>query len=203
MEHNIYIGRRGGGGRGIRKGKQGSTVATFLVESYNHGDLTLMHDEGWKRVRGDGRRGERNLEWYKKQMQTCAAAARAACCTSLDSSSARYSWARATAEAAPKRPARAHMRCSPPLVRAHKRQAVPPAPTCIALRNTYDMEKKRKDYGFQRQFNEKPSIVLGCPAHTTYLWVAGWIVSNIRKQDCSDTQDNDSHASMDLLVLGL
>ena len=46
----------GGGGRGIRKGKQGSTVATCLVESYNHGDLTLMHDQGWKRVQGDGRR---------------------------------------------------------------------------------------------------------------------------------------------------
>ena len=87
-------------------------------------------------------RVEGMLEWYIKRMHTCAAAARAACCTSLDSSSARYIWARPTAEAAPKRPARAHMRCSPPLVRAHKRQAVPPAPTCIALRNTHDIEKK-------------------------------------------------------------
>jgi len=65
------------------------------------------------------------------------------------------------------------------------------------------MEKKRKDYGFQRQFNEKPSIVLGCPAHTTYLLIAGWIVSNNRKQELLDTQDNDLHASMDLSVLGL
>ena len=24
-------------------------------------------------------------------------------------------------------------------------------------------EKKRKDYAFRRQFNEKPSIILGCP----------------------------------------
>ncbi len=24
-------------------------------------------------------------------------------------------------------------------------------------------EKKRKDYAFPRQFNEKPSIILGCP----------------------------------------
>ncbi len=23
--------------------------------------------------------------------------------------------------------------------------------------------KKRKDYAFRRQFNEKPSIILGCP----------------------------------------
>ncbi len=26
-----------------------------------------------------------------------------------------------------------------------------------------DLEKKRKDYAFWRQFNEKPSIVPGCP----------------------------------------
>ena len=95
-----------------------------------------MHDEGSKRVPGDGKEGERNTGM--QQGNTCAAAARAACCTSLDSSSARYSWARPTAEAAPKRPARAHMRCSPPLVRAHKRQAVPPGSTCSALRNIYD-----------------------------------------------------------------
>ncbi len=24
-------------------------------------------------------------------------------------------------------------------------------------------EKKRKDYAFRRQFNEKPNIILGCP----------------------------------------
>jgi hypothetical protein len=26
-----------------------------------------------------------------------------------------------------------------------------------------DIEKKRKDYTFRRQFNEKPSIIPGCP----------------------------------------
>ena len=26
-----------------------------------------------------------------------------------------------------------------------------------------EKEKKRKDYAFRRQFNEKPSIILGCP----------------------------------------
>ncbi len=26
-------------------------------------------------------------------------------------------------------------------------------------------KKKRKDYAFRRQFNEKPSIVPGCPGH--------------------------------------
>ena len=25
------------------------------------------------------------------------------------------------------------------------------------------LEKKRKDYAFRRQFNEKPSIITGCP----------------------------------------
>jgi hypothetical protein len=93
--------------------------------------------KGEKGCRVMDNRVKRMLEWHIKQGHTCAAAARAACCTSLDSSSARYSWARPTAEAAPKRPARAHMRCSPPLVRAHNRQAVPPASTCIALRSTY------------------------------------------------------------------
>ena len=28
-------------------------------------------------------------------------------------------------------------------------------------------EKKRKDYAFRRQFNEKPSIILGCPGQQT------------------------------------
>ena len=27
------------------------------------------------------------------------------------------------------------------------------------------IEKKRKDYAFRRQFNEKPSIIPGCPEH--------------------------------------
>ena len=33
-------------------------------------------------------------------------------------------------------------------------------------------EKKRKDYAFWRQFNEKPSILLGCPAstHIHFAW---------------------------------
>ncbi len=28
---------------------------------------------------------------------------------------------------------------------------------------TKEKEKKRKDYAFRRQFNEKPSIIPGCP----------------------------------------
>ena len=28
---------------------------------------------------------------------------------------------------------------------------------------TKSKEKKRKDYAFRRQFNEKPSIIPGCP----------------------------------------
>ena len=30
-------------------------------------------------------------------------------------------------------------------------------------------EKKRKDYAFQHQFNEKPSMILGCPGHQQVL----------------------------------
>jgi len=30
---------------------------------------------------------------------------------------------------------------------------------------THFFEKKRKDYTFPRQFNEKPSITPGCPVH--------------------------------------
>jgi len=30
-------------------------------------------------------------------------------------------------------------------------------------------EKKRKDYAFRRQFNEKPSIIPGCPGNKRYL----------------------------------
>jgi len=29
------------------------------------------------------------------------------------------------------------------------------------------IEKKRKDYAFRRQFNEKPSIIPGCPGDGT------------------------------------
>jgi len=32
------------------------------------------------------------------------------------------------------------------------------------LRQGSREEKKRKDYGFWHQFNEKPRIILGCPA---------------------------------------
>ena len=30
-------------------------------------------------------------------------------------------------------------------------------------------EEKRKDYAFRRQFNEKPSIIPGCPGQTAVL----------------------------------
>jgi len=35
------------------------------------------------------------------------------------------------------------------------------------------IEKKRKDYTFRRQLNEKPSIIPGCPGVSSYLpyWV--------------------------------
>ena len=33
-----------------------------------------------------------------------------------------------------------------------------------------EKEKKRKDYTFRRQFNEKPSIIPGCPDHRLYIW---------------------------------
>jgi len=41
-------------------------------------------------------------------------------------------------------------------------------------------EKKRKDYTFRRQFNEKPSIIPGCPGLTieTSLQSTGFLVSN-------------------------
>ena len=32
--------------------------------------------------------------------------------------------------------------------------------------STQALEKKRKDYAFWRQFNEKPNIIPGCPGHT-------------------------------------
>ena len=34
---------------------------------------------------------------------------------------------------------------------------------------TLEKEKKRKDYAFRRQFNEKPSIIPGCPGIERYL----------------------------------
>jgi hypothetical protein len=34
-------------------------------------------------------------------------------------------------------------------------------------------EKKRKDYAFQRQFNEKPSIIPGCPGIMCLTYVSG------------------------------
>jgi len=30
-------------------------------------------------------------------------------------------------------------------------------------------EKKKKDYTFRRQFNEKPSIIPGCPRHQHHI----------------------------------
>jgi len=35
---------------------------------------------------------------------------------------------------------------------------------CFSSACSSDGEKKRKDYAFRRQFNEKPSIIPGCPA---------------------------------------
>ena len=64
---------------------------------------------------------------WLKQNGTWAVAMSAPCCTSLDSSSLVYSCARLRAEAAPNRPARAQKRCSPTLVTAHSKQAMPPA----------------------------------------------------------------------------
>ena len=36
-------------------------------------------------------------------------------------------------------------------------------PDTALLTNACQKEKKRKDYAFRRQFNEKPSIIPGCP----------------------------------------
>jgi len=35
--------------------------------------------------------------------------------------------------------------------------------------NQSSAEKKRKDYAFRRQFNEKPNIILGCPDQSSAL----------------------------------
>ena len=45
------------------------------------------------------------------------------------------------------------------------------------------LEKKRKDYAFWRQFDEKPSIILGCPkdgSATEYLSYLRWICLGCR-----------------------
>jgi len=36
-------------------------------------------------------------------------------------------------------------------------------PTVSMLKEKEKKRKKRKDYAFRRQFNEKPSIIPGCP----------------------------------------
>jgi len=36
-------------------------------------------------------------------------------------------------------------------------------------------EKKRKDYAFRRQFNEKPSIIPGCPEGACKLSSGCWL----------------------------
>ena len=48
------------GARDVTKERQGTTIATHLVEFRDHGQLKLTHDEGSKRVQGDGKEGERN-----------------------------------------------------------------------------------------------------------------------------------------------
>ncbi len=40
---------------------------------------------------------------------------------------------------------------------------------CLGAGSTsLENKKKRKTYAFRRQFNEKPSIILGCPGLPTY-----------------------------------
>ena len=39
------------------------------------------------------------------------------------------------------------------------------------IRAWQSVEKKRKDYAFRRQFNEKPSIIPGCPGLSFCKWV--------------------------------
>ncbi len=48
-----------------------------------------------------------------------------------------------------------------------------PEPLSKDYCNEKKKEKKRKDYAFWRQFNEKPSIILGCPGTIAmmYSWV--------------------------------
>jgi len=41
--------------------------------------------------------------------------------------------------------------------------------TCLGAGSTsLENKKKRKTYAFRRQFNEKPSIILGCPGLPAY-----------------------------------
>ncbi len=49
---------------------------------------------------------------------------------------------------------------------AHLQARSLPSTACTEshLRQGSREEKKRKDYGFWHQFNEKPRIILGCPA---------------------------------------
>ncbi len=44
-------------------------------------------------------------------------------------------------------------------------------------------EKKRKDYAFRRQFNEKPSIIPGCPGKRLILVLADKAGSRISWAD--------------------
>ncbi len=37
------------------------------------------------------------------------------------------------------------------------------------------IEKKSKDYTFQRQFDEKPSIISGCPGPTTHPYIHSFV----------------------------
>ena len=45
-----------------------------------------------------------------------------------------------------------------------------------ALIKSADIEKKRKGYTFRRQFNEKPSIILGCPGQQMYTHESNVII---------------------------
>ena len=42
--------------------------------------------------------------------------------------------------------------------------------------NMYTLHINRKDYAFQRQFDEKPSIIPGCPVHITYCHVTTFLI---------------------------
>ena len=57
-------------------------------------------------------------------------------------------------------------------------------PTCIMsdrCKKRKEKTKKRKDYAFRRQFDEKPSIIPGCPGDRCYELM----VISIRQQEIS------------------
>ena len=74
----------------------------------------------------------------------------------------------------------------------HEQPPVAPQLNRIGILNVFrwvNKEKKRKDYAFWRQFNEKPSIIPGCPGwviNTAVYTCRGGTTAELRTTSCLD-----------------